>query len=227
MKYNKLEHFISQPRLNRFFIASGNSKQKAQNLYHANLKVAQAFYPILSLFEVVLRNVCNHQISSAFANPDWIIIEKIGFMNDSTLSRSNFFLRNSVLNAEKNIIKTGRTVTAGKVVAEQSFGFWTSLFEPHHYRLIKGAVIHAFPNKPAYVNRSILSQKLIRIREFRNRIYHNEPICFNHATFDFTQAAEVKQDIYELLEWIDIDLPAYVQTYDTIDRRISLANNMI
>lgn len=227
MKYNKLENFISQPRLNRFLIASGNSKLKAQNLYHANLKVAQAFYPILSLFEVIFRNVCNRQISSAFTNPDWIIIEKTGFMNDPTLSKSNFFLKNSVLNAERSIIRTGRAVTAGKIIAEQSFGFWTSLFEPHHYRLIRGVVIHGFPNKPTYVNRSILSQKLIRIREFRNRIYHNEPICFNHSVFDFAQATEVKQDIYELLEWIDVDLPAYVQMYGTIDRKISLANNMI
>jgi len=30
MNYNKLEYFISQPRLNRFLTASGTSKTKAQ-----------------------------------------------------------------------------------------------------------------------------------------------------------------------------------------------------
>ena len=49
MNYNKLEYYVSQPRLNRFLIASGNSKVKAQKLYHANLKVAQSFYPVLNI----------------------------------------------------------------------------------------------------------------------------------------------------------------------------------
>lgn len=227
MKYDKLEYFVSQPRLNRFLTASANSKSKAQKLYQANLRVAQSFYPVLSLFEVILRNVCNYQISSVFANPNWIITEKNGFMSDRSLSRSRFFLKNAVLNAERSILRTGRTITAGKIIAEQSLGFWTSFFEPHHYRLVRGAVIQGFPNKPASANRSTISQKLIRIREFRNRIYHNEPICFNHAAFDFTYAIQTKQDIYDLLEWIDTDLPLYVQSYDTIDRRINSASNLI
>ena len=55
MNYNKLEYYVSQPRLNRFLIASGNSKVKAQKLYYANLKVAQSFYPVLNIFEVFFR----------------------------------------------------------------------------------------------------------------------------------------------------------------------------
>ena len=31
MEYNKLEYYLSQPRLNRFLLASGSSKTKAQN----------------------------------------------------------------------------------------------------------------------------------------------------------------------------------------------------
>jgi len=52
MNFNKLEYYFSQPRLNRFLAASGNSKAKVQNLYHANLKVTQSFYPVLNIFEV-------------------------------------------------------------------------------------------------------------------------------------------------------------------------------
>lgn len=227
MKYHKLEYYVSQPRLNRFLIASENSKAKVQNLYQANLRVAQGFYPILNLFEVVLRNVCNYQISSVFGNSNWIITEKDGFMNDPSLKSSKFFLKKSVLNAEKNILKAGVAITAEKIIAEQAFGFWTSLFEPHHYKLIRGILIQAFPNKPTVVNRSAISQKLTHIREFRNRIYHNEPICFNHRTFDFTHAMNIKHEIYDLLEWIDVDLSVYVRSFDLIDNRINSANKMI
>ena len=226
MNYKKLEYYISQPRLNRFLAASCNSKIKARKLYHANLIVAQSFYPVLNLFEVFFRNVCNYQISAQFANPNWIITEKNGFMSSQSLSRSKFYLKNSVSNAERNIIRKGGTVTAGKVLAEQSFGFWTSFFEPHHYRLVGGIVIHCFPNKPTNVNRSILSQKLDRIRDFRNRIYHNEPICFNGNNIDFAYATQIKNELYELLNWIDIDLPAYVRTFDSIDNKINSANKI-
>jgi len=226
MNYNKLEYYISQPRLNRFLTASGNSKAKAQKLYLANLKIAQSFYPVLNVFEVFFRNVCNYQVSARFANPNWIIAEKNGFMSNPSLTRSKFYLKNSVNNAERNIIRKGGTVTAGKVLAEQSFGFWTSLFEPHHYRLIGGVVIHCFPNKPTCVNRSVLSQKLDRIQDFRNRIYHNEPICFSGNNIDFAYATQIKNELYELLSWIDSDLPAYVKTFDTINNKINSASKI-
>lgn len=226
MDYNKLEYFLSQPRLNRFLVASGNSKSRAQKLYRANLRVAQSFYPVLNLLEIFLRNSCNHQVSSHFANPDWIITEKNGFMNSPSLNASRFFLKNCIIKAERKIRMRGGTITAGKIIAEQSFGFWTSLFEVHHYRLIGGIVIHSFLNKPTNVNRNIISQKLNRIREFRNRIYHNEPICFNGSNVDFTYAQSIKLEIYELLEWIDSDLTEYVQYFDNIDAKISIANNL-
>lgn len=226
MEYNKLEYYLSQPRLERFLIATANSKSKAQKLYRGNLRVSQAFYPILNLFEIFLRNIVNYQVSSHFANPNWIISEKNGFMNNASLTSSKFYLKNSVIKAEKTIRRKRGTITPGKVIAEQSLGFWTSFFDTHHYRLIGGVVIHCFPNKPAHINRNQINQKLNRVREFRNRIYHNEPICFHENTIDFTEGTNIKQEIYELLEWIDIDLIAYVDYFNKIDAKIELMNKI-
>ena len=128
MEYQKLEYYISQPRLDRFLTATGNSKSKSQKLYRINLRVAQSFYPILNLFEIFLRNIVNYQISSHFANPNWIIAEKTRFMNDSSLHGSRFFLKNSVSKTERAIRRKGGTVTAGKVIAEQSLGFLAGNF---------------------------------------------------------------------------------------------------
>lgn len=226
LEYNKLEYYLSQPRVERFLIATANSKSKAQKLYRVNLRVSQAFYPILNLFEIFLRNIVNYQIASHFSNPNWIITEKNGFMNNDSLTASKHFLKNSVIKAEKTIRRKGGTVTSGKVIAEQSFGFWTSFFDTHHYRLIGGVVIHCFPNKPAHINRNQINQKLNRIREFRNRIYHNEPICFDGNRIDFTEATTIKLEIYELLEWIDVDLIAYVDYFNKIDSKIDLVNKI-
>lgn len=226
MDYAKLEYFVSQPRLDRFLSACNNSKTKAQKLYRINLQVSQAFYPILNLFEIFLRNSINDHVSRHFDNPNWILHEKTGFMNDLSLSSSKYFLKNCVQNAEKNITRKHGIVSAGKVIAEQTLGFWTSLFETHHYRLIGGVVIHCFIYKPSRVNRSIIAQKLTRIRKFRNRVYHNEPICFSEKKIDFTSAIQIKSEIYELFTFIDGDLSHYVEYFDSIDININAAQNL-
>lgn len=226
MEYLKLEHFLSQARLNRFLIATNNSKSRAKKLYRANLRVSQSFYPVLNLFEIFLRNAINEQITSHFQDQNWIIHEKSGFMNNRSLRSSRYYLKNSVIKSERKIRRTGGIVTSGKIIAEQSFGFWTSLFDTHHYRLLRGTIIHCFPNKPSYVNRSIINQKLNYIREFRNRIYHNEPICFQGITVDFTEANNIRNYIYELLEWMDSDLVSYVNYFDGITGKILNANNV-
>jgi hypothetical protein len=171
------------------------------------------------LLETFLRNSINDKLAIHFNDTAWIINQKNGFMNDSSLA-PKYWLKNQVINAENN---TRGTITAGKIISEQTFGFWTSLFEPRHYRLIGGYVIHCFSNKPNHINRTAIAKMLNDIREFRNRIYHNEAICFNNITIDFTHASNIKTDIYNLLEWMDTDLKDYVKQFDNIDTKIAEA----
>lgn len=226
MNINKLQQYLSSTRFNRFLQATNYSYSKAEKLYIANLNVAKSFYPILNLFEIALRNSIDSCLSAHFGDSDWIINQKNGFMSDKSLSSSRFYLKNSIGKAQKTILNKKVTVTSGKIIAEQSFGFWTSLFEKHHFKLIDGCVIQIFSNKPKHVNRNVLSKKLNNIREFRNRVYHNEPVCFNGTNIDFTEANEVKNEIYDLLTWIDTDLATYVKNFDSIDDEISLARNI-
>lgn len=226
MDYSKLEYYLSRPRLDRFLIAAGGSHFKAQKLYRINLRVSQAFYPVLNLFEIFFRNAVYKQVSSYFSDPNWIINEKTGFMSNQSLSASNYFLKKNVHKAEKSIRRKGSAITAGKVVAEQSLGFWTSLFDPHHYRLIGGSPIHSFPNKPAHANRGLINQKLDLIRGFRNRVYHNEPICFKNTHIDFSHSLHITGEIYDLLRWIDPDLTDYVDYFNGIDSKINLVDKV-
>lgn len=147
-------------------------------------------------------------------------------MNDPSLRYSNYFLKNQVAKAERKLRQRRRSVTTGKVIAEQSLGFWVSLFDRHHYRLISGYIINCFPHKPTSVNRHIISVKLQRIRDFRNRIYHNEPICFDATNIDFQHAEDVKTDIYDLLLWIDTNAKAYVEAFDNIDGKIRVGKRI-
>ncbi len=216
MDYTKLEHYVSKPRLDRYLISCSNSQARAINLSAENIKVSQAFYPLMNLFETFLRNKINDNLTTHFSDGAWIINQKTGFMSDPSLG-PKYRMKKCVIDAEFNI---RGTITPGKIVAEQSLGFWTSLFEPSHYSLISGSVLGCFPNKPTTANRNTISSYLKRIREFRNRIYHNEAICFNNITIDFTHVSAIKSDIYTLLDWMDADLKPYVQQFDNISAAI-------
>lgn len=226
MNYSQLEYYVSQPRINRFLRACGNSKSKAQKLYKINLRVSQAFYPLLNLFEIFLRNTIHGHVATHFNDMDWIITQKNGFMNADLLAQSNYFLKASVIKAENNIRKFGGTVTSGKIVAEQTLGFWTSFFDGHHYGLLSGIPIGAFPFKPRTINRSVISTKLKRIREFRNRIYHNEPICFKGSIIDFSTATNIMNDVHDIIQWINPVLLDYTEYFNNINRKIAMAANL-
>ncbi len=226
MKYIELERIISQPRLDRYLVACGNSKIRTKKLYNINLRLSQSFYPVLNLFEIILRNEIHYNLSNHFSNPNWVITEKNGFMNDSSLTSSSYFLKKQVEKAERKIRRRNSRITAGKIIAEPSLGFWTSLFEVHHYRLIGGSVIGCFPNKSRRINRRALEIRLSKIRDFRNRVYHNEPICFRGNSIDFQQAEKVKEDIFDILSWMNINTKQYVEMYNTIDSKISIGKRI-
>lgn len=220
MQYQKFEFYISKPRLDRYLNVCGNCQKRTQELYQANLKIAESYYAILNLFEIFLRNRMNHELTNYFSNPDWILAQKNDFMSDNVLEPSKYFLKKQVESAEKRTRIRKKVITSGAIIAEQSLGFWTSLFDTHHYKLLAGSIIHCFPNKPANVQRKQISFTLYEIREFRNRIYHNEPICFNGNNIDFSEAIRIKSEIYNVLNWMDTDLADYTSKFDCIDANI-------
>ncbi|WP_052403135.1 hypothetical protein [Legionella massiliensis] len=76
--------------------------------------------------------------------------------------------------------KRNKSIEAGRIVAELSFGFWTSLFDIRYEhsqvlwpKLLKGTFQY-LPKRQR--TRAFLSRELNRIRFLRNRVFHHEPI---------------------------------------------------
>lgn len=228
MNYKNFELHFSKPRMNRYFYAAGSSRTKAIQLYQQNLKVSQAMHPLIGVFEVVLRNSIHRAISKHYQDDNWIVNQKEGFMSDKTLvfrnnsskiSIRNDFLKKEVLRAEQKLkMKYANNPsianTAANIISEQSFGFWTNFFEPHHYKILKGKPIQIFSNLPKDVGRKEILNKLNAIRQFRNRINHNEPICFVDNKFSYSEIQIIHQSIYDLLQYIDDRLIDFVQSID-------------
>lgn len=219
MKIELRSKYLSRPRYNRYLIATANRKDRAKRLYNANIRFAQAFHPLLSQFEVILRNSLNTVLSAHFRDNDWIINQKNGFMRDNSLRNSNYFLKSSVQKTEMKLQRRGFPITSGKIISDQTFGFWIALFLSHHYSLIGGQSIHIFPHKPAHENRASINNKLDKIKDFRNRVNHCEPICFNGHKIDCSDALNIRTTIYTLVEWIDPNLIPFFEDMDNIQRK--------
>lgn len=216
MKAKLRYKYLSRSRYNRYLLATGNNLTRAKRLYLANMRLAQAFHPLLSQFEVVFRNSLNQVLSLNFSDADWIINEKAGFMSDLSLHLSQFFLRTCVRKTERQLISKGIPITSGKVIADQTFGFWVSFFLPHHYSLVSGSPIHCFPFKLKTENRASIHSKLEEIKDFRNRVNHCEPLCFVGANIDCSQALRIRSMLYDLIQWIDPALPNFFKQFDGI-----------
>lgn len=219
MKIELRDKYFSRPRYNRYLTATANSNDRAKRLYNANIRLAQAFHPLLSQFEVVLRNSLNIALSNHFSDPDWIINQKNGFMKAPSLKHSHYFLKTSVQKTETKLHRRSIPITSGKVISDQTFGFWIALFLSHHYSLIGGQPIHIFPYKPTSENRASIYNKLDKIKDFRNRVNHCEPICFDGNNIDSIEALTIRDTIYTLIKWIDPDLIPFFESIDNIQNK--------
>jgi hypothetical protein len=210
---------LSSYRYHRYQAATAHDQKRAEQLYTANIKVSKAFYPILSQFEIVLRNNLNNILSTHFSNGNWIISEKNGFMSHSSL-RPNHFLRKSVQNSEHKLNVAAIPITSGKIIADQTFGFWVALYSKEHFLLTKGRTIHAFRFKPSSADRKTIHKRLEQLGKLRNRISHSEPICFNGNNVDCSHLIDMHTNLYELIGWIDPKLIPFFKALDNIQEEI-------
>jgi hypothetical protein len=232
MKYEELCLYLSNPRFERYFIASNSNEKRAILIYKENLKVAQSFYPLISFFEVVLRNKLNHELSNYFSDSNWIINQKSKMMSDPALTYfdkkkqifiANDFLKKSIEKSEKRLNRLKLPMTCNHIIADMSFGFWTELYEIQHYKILKGRPIKIFEILPADIGRKEVSDRLNKIRILRNRISHNEPLCFNSTSLDFSGIQTNYLILQELFLWLNPELLNWMKDLNQIHQVIAKA----
>jgi len=191
MKYEEYEKALSVPRIGKYKIACNGDKNKALILYRYNIKLCQKFYGILGVFEVVLRNAINEHYKALLQDNDWLM----------TQSQNGFLLdyQDTILNERNKLIKN--KYTHDKLVASLSLGIWTFLFSRNCYKNSGKTLLQIFPNKTHGLNQKNIYADLDKIRIFRNRIAHHEPLCFD---FLGTINVDYVKEIYTLvIKYID------------------------
>jgi hypothetical protein len=172
---NKIMSLITDARLSSYKETDIDCIDILIQRYLFNIEVCEAFYPILSLFEITLRNsICN-------------TIDKV-ITKDFLLQEAN---RRNILteNDHKNLLKTverlknnGMKITNDRLVSEMTLGFWIHLCTKNYKTKLwdkKGFFESVFPNyKPVNQLKSIgmLQNELLKVLKLRNRIFHHEII---------------------------------------------------
>ena len=200
-----LENIISKDRLDGYFRSVRQHKGScdlfdAYLYYSWNIRLSECFYASLQALEIALRNSIQNAANRHFHNSMWF--------DDSSILRLNE--RKHVESAKVNLRRQQKHVDPGRIVAELNLGFWTSLFYAYYENILWRPLIkNTFPSMhPSVRKRKTLSKRLNKIRKFRNRAFHYEPIWY------FNLAVR-HAEILEVIDWIE---PAIGELLKPVDR---------
>jgi len=206
----QLKYFLSSSRFNLYLSKTGNDFDKAYRLYKINIELSEAFYPILAVLEVSLRNAINENLTNYFNDPFW-------FKNNLPVEFLPY-----VSEATQKITAQRKNVTTDRIIAELNFGFWNRLFNRYYTGLLWKPLRLIFQNMPKYLRqRDTIADALYRIRTLRNRIYHYEPI--------FGNLQDIEQQYNEMLTfltWLDNDLPKLLNDIDRFNDILKKAKSI-
>lgn len=202
MSYNTFEKALSKPRIERFLTACNGDKRKALRLYRLNIRLSQSFYSIIGLFEISLRNAIDSHYKLVLSDPEWLLnsTKSSGMFSNPVFARGGFETRKKIKNAKRDLLKP---YTHDRLVAALSFGFWVKLFDRLQFG-VGGKNLHKiFVSRPRGTKQKTLYKSLCKLRNFRNRVAHYEPIIFNNLhQVDLTYAEDHYNLLISMTDWL-------------------------
>jgi hypothetical protein len=216
MDRKAIERIISSDRLEPYIKHHSGDFDKAIDHYKANIEISEAFYPLLSVLEVGLRNNIDFQLTRKFDDTNW-------FEHSEFIEIASRFQIDKVSEARNSILREKKTVTTGRVISELAFGFWTSLFDSRFERELWKNLRFSFPNCPkGRRQRKTMSSKFNGIRKLRNRIFHHESITWNIGAVE-----NYKREIIEGIDWLDKELLYWSKDIYRIDEIIEKRKHLV
>ncbi|PIP98561.1 MULTISPECIES: hypothetical protein [unclassified Shewanella] len=201
--YAEAERLLSPARLSsyRTSITPENDAQLFGS-YSWNLAVVGAFYPLIQIIEVALRNAISiaahnkiqcgpgqHWFDCILHTPDRI--EGGNNVNAEQVTKFKTKIRSAKQAAKKSLRDKGHgdvEPTLDQIISQTDFSTWEYLFDKHFYNgsdnnfFWPHGLSKAFrklprtrEKNPMFHQRDIIRRRIEEVRAFRNRISHNEP----------------------------------------------------
>ena len=201
-------------------------------------EVAAAFFPLLQVLEITLRNAIHKEARQALG-PYWfdnVAIRSTHNLSSAQQRAVNQYAR-AIQSARDSIrrdlgLRPSAQIQEDRIIAKVTFGFWTNLFNAafdvnrNAQALWPNLLRPVFANAPRRARgRNIIQSKLVAIRGFRNKAFHHEPIwnIGQPATVQdaMTRLNDTKELIVEVVRWMSLDSEALAMKagyLNTIDR---------
>lgn len=240
--YSEANRLLSAARLSSYRDAlSPNSDAQLIGAYNWNLAVVGAFYPLVQIIEVALRNALHNAATQTITcsnNESWFdaILYEDEFHNGNTQKPKQVCrFHEKILSAKKSAKKSlsdkgiqNPKPTIDQIISQTDFSTWEYLLDKHFYNgsnnrfLWPNGLAKAFKKLPRtsktnkkFHQRDIIRRRISEIRSFRNRISHNEP-CWvstsNNSKEKIIDGLIAKlENMMELLIWISPRFNKYVQ----------------
>ena len=175
--------------------------------YLWNLRLSEALYPILAIFEVTLRNQIHNALTERYGTETWF--DRKGVLHERE--------RDEIEQAKDALRRNDKPADANHIVAQMNLGFWCALlqdgYEDRFWAPDGGALLKAvFPYAPeGSRSRNELWKICNSARVLRNRVAHYRPV-FNQADL-----AEVHADTVAVIAWMSRAMADLVTLTDRFD----------
>lgn len=211
---------ISTPRYLRYFNACGN-RERALQLYKANIALSQQLYGVIGLFEIILRNsIDRHMIVRR--GSEWLqeAVAPGGYLDINPGCEKSFHLIQEVIQ------KLALEYTHDRLITKLTLGFWTYQFAPKEFAAAGSTLLEIFPNRPFGTRQKQIFQNLVMINDIRNRIAHHEPVCFEKNSVSTDRAMRRYELILKLLGWLGCDQKKMLHGIDGVREAIHVVSNV-
>ena len=197
----EIPKIIRQLSTERFeaYRLTGESDEQALARVCWNTALSEALYPCLQALEVSFRNSLHQAVAKVGGGPDWILLSGALQPNE----------REMLEKVKGDLEIRRKPLTPGYLIAELSFGFWTSLVDVRYDKLwpkIIKEVVPAMPN--AIRTRSEISKRMNSVRLLRNAVSHH------HSIWHWKDLEQRHATIHTLLDWIEPAFGAFVRQHD-------------
>ena len=180
-----LTRVLSPPRLDAYRLSPNDTPRILIGRYRWNVALSRSLYAPLGYLEVAFRNSLHDALAASFRLPAWYDCSPAWL-----LAREQEAIRI----AKAELQKRNVPIEPGRLVAELSFGFWTSLLSRSYEQVIWPRLLKpVFPYMPRRDRtRHRVADRMHQVRKLRNRVFHYEPIWhwkdlpLHHATLEET-----------------------------------------
>ncbi len=175
--------------------------------YLWNVRLSEALYPILAIFEVTLRNQIHNALAERYGMEEWF--DQKGVLHEREARE--------VGQSKEAIQRDEMPVDVGRVVSRLNLGFWCALlqdsYEDRFWEPDGGALLKAvFPYAPeGSRSRNDLWKICNSARVLRNRVAHYRPV------YNQPDLAEVHADTVAVIAWMSLAMADLVTLTDRFD----------